>query len=174
MSAATTATARPGSPAKRTWEGSARARSQGGAREAPLPQRQLRVVRGIAPGRSTIPFVLLIATILIGALATTMVLNAKMATTAYELQKASTELDVVEDHVETVRGQVNDAAAPDALADRAVELGMVPAAAPGVVDLRSGTVTGGSAAGAPGAGGAGSARGAPNAGGAAGDGASGQ
>ncbi|WP_159626491.1 hypothetical protein [Actinomyces sp. zg296] len=159
MSAAIAATARPTSPTKRTWEGGARPRPQRGAREAPLPQRQLRVVRGIAPGRSAIPFMLLIAAILIGALAITMVLNAKMAATAYELQKASTELDVVQDHLETVRGQVNDAAAPDALAKRAAELGMVPAAAPGVVDLRNGTVTGGSAAGAPGAGGAPSAGG---------------
>ncbi|WP_366181417.1 hypothetical protein ABXS69_04930 [Actinomyces timonensis] len=164
MSAATAATARPSSPTKRTWEGGARVRSQGVVREAPLPQRQLRVVRGIAPGRSVIPFALLIVTILISALVTTMVLNAKMAATAYDLQKASTELDVIQDHVETVRGQVNDAAAPDALAKRAAELGMVPAPAPGVVDLRSGTVTGGSAAGTPGASVAGGADGAPSAG----------
>ena len=52
-----------------------------------------------------------------------------------------------------------DAAAPDALAKRASELGMVPAAAPGVVDLRSGTVTGGSAAGATGAAGSGGSSG---------------
>ena len=160
MSAATVATARPTSPTTRTWEGSRRAaRPQAGAQEASRSQRQLRVVRGIAPGRSTIPFVLLIAAILVGALATTMVLNAKMAATAYDLQKASAELDVVQDRVETVRGQVNDAAAPDALAKRASELGMVPAAAPGVVDLRSGTVTGGSAAGATGAAGSGGSSG---------------
>ncbi|ARD41894.1 hypothetical protein [Actinomyces gaoshouyii] len=174
MSAAT-ATARPTSPAPTTWEGERRAvRPRSGVRESSPSQRQLHVVRGIAPGRSTIPFVLLIAAILVGALATTMVLNAKMAATAYDLQKASAELDVVQDHVETVRGQVNAAAAPDALAKRAAELGMVPAAAPGVVDLRGGTVTGGSAAGAPGASGAGGADGAASAPSAGSTGASGQ
>lgn len=109
-------------------------------------QPQLYVVRGLAPARSTLPFILLIVAILIGALATSMVLNARMADTAYKMQKAQIELNVVNDHIDTVQGQVLDESSPEQLAQRASELGMVPAQAPGVVDLTSSTVSGGTAA----------------------------
>ena len=48
--------------------------------------------------------------------------------------------------------QVQEASAPDALANRAKELGMVPAAAPGVVDVDKGQLTEGTPAQAPKAG----------------------
>ncbi|WP_303325018.1 hypothetical protein [Actinomyces radicidentis] len=125
----------------------ARARRPRARREASeSEQPQLYVVRGLAPARSTLPFILLIVAILIGALATSMVLNARMAGTAYKMQKAQIELNVVNDHIDTVQGQVLDESSPEQLAQRAAALGMVPAQAPGVVDLTSSTVSGGTAA----------------------------
>ena len=47
---------------------------------------------------------------------------------------------------------MQEASAPDALANRAKELGMVPAAAPGVVDVDKGQLTEGTPAQAPKAG----------------------
>ena len=83
---------------------------------------------------------------LAGALITSMLLNAKMADTAYRMKEKQIELNVAEDHVETLRTQVQEASAPDALAGRAKELGMVPAAAPGVVDVNKGQLTEGTPA----------------------------
>lgn len=133
----------------------ASARSQTGAparsrRTRPVEEvtrrPRLRVVRGVAPARTTLPFLLLVVVILAGALVSSMVLNAQMASTAYRMQQAQVELDVVNDHVVTLQTQVQEASAPNSLAQRAAELGMVPAAAPGVIELSSGTVTGGTAA----------------------------
>ena len=89
-----------------------------------------------------IAFILVLA----GALITSMLLNAKMADTAYRMKEKQIELNVAEDHVETLRTQVQEASAPDALAGRAKELGMVPAAAPGVVDVNKGQLTEGTPA----------------------------
>ena len=55
-------------------------------------------------------------------------------------------INVVNDHIDTVRSQVEDAAAPDHLARRAGELGMVPAGVPGVIDLTDSSLSGGRAA----------------------------
>ena len=63
---------------------------------------------------------------LAGALITSMLLNAKMADTAYRMKEKQVELNVAEDHVETLRTQVQEASAPDALAGRAKELGWCP------------------------------------------------
>ena len=109
-------------------------------------QPQLHVVRGVAPARATMPFLLVVVAILVGALAASMFLNAKMADTAYKMKTAQAELNVLNDHIETVRSDVQKASAPDTLASRAAELGMVPAAAPGVVDLPASTLSGGTAA----------------------------
>ena len=102
---------------------------------APQERPALYVVRGFAPARSTVPFIMVIVLILAGALAASMLLNASMAATAFRMQSTEVELNVVNDHIVTVRSQVEDASAASSLTKRAAELGMVPAAAPGVIDL---------------------------------------
>lgn len=130
-----------------------RVRTEPVARPRPADQHEapeLRVVRGVVPARATLPFLLLVVVILAGALIASMILNAQMADTAFKMKAAQVELNVLSDHIETVRADVQDVSAPDALAARAAELGMVPAAAPGVVDLNSSTVAGGAPAAEPG------------------------
>nr|WP_300337715.1 hypothetical protein [Actinomyces sp.] len=112
----------------------------------PQERPALYVVRGIAPARSTVPFIMVVVLILAGALAASMLLNASMAATAFRMQSAQVELNVVNDHIDTVRSQVQDASAADHLTQRATELGMVPAGAPGVVDLGSSQLSAGQAA----------------------------
>lgn len=101
------------------------------------------MVRSAVPARATVPFLVLVALILAGALVASMVLNAGMADTAFKMHKAQIELNVVNDHIVTVRTELQKSSAPGTLAERASELGMVPAGAPGVVDLSQGTVSGG-------------------------------
>ncbi|CAM2730972.1 hypothetical protein ACSL103130_00050 [Actinomyces slackii] len=118
--------------------------SAGRAQDSARPA--LRVIRSAAPSRSTLPFLAIIILILSGALVASMLLNAQMADTAYQMKDKQIELNVMNDHVETLRTQVQEASAPDSLASRAEELGMVPAGAPGVVDLESSSLSGGAPA----------------------------
>ncbi|MCR2052605.1 hypothetical protein NSA19_07045 [Actinomyces bowdenii] len=119
----------------------ARARSQ-----APASRPNLRVIRAAAPARSTLPFLAMNIIILAGALVASMLLNAQMASTAYRMKEVQVEVNIMNDHVETLRTQVQEASAPDTLAAKATELGMVPAGAPGVVDLNGNRLTNGTAA----------------------------
>ena len=110
------------------------------------------MVRSVVPRRSTVPFILLVSMILVGALAASMLLNAHMAGIAFKMKAAQVELNVINDHIDTVRSQVEQASSSEALAERASQLGMVPAGSPGVVDLSSAAVTGGAPAESPDAG----------------------
>ena len=144
-----TATARVTRPiaTRRTAQASGSTSTQGRTEAGSVKRPQLRVVSGASrAASSSLPFLTLIIFVLAGALITSMLLNAKMADTAYRMKEKQVELNVAEDHVETLRTQVQEASAPDALAGRAKELGMVPAAAPGVVDVNKGQLTEGTPA----------------------------
>lgn len=108
---------------------------------APVRRPTVRLVRAAAPARSAVPGLIAVVLLLAVALVASMLLNAAMADTAFKMHKAQIELSTVEDHIDTVRTELQRASAPDALAQRASELGMVPAGAPGVVDLSTGTTT---------------------------------
>ena len=144
-----TATARVTRPiaTRRTAQASGSTSTQGRTEAGSVKRPQLRVVSGASrAASSSLPFLTVIILVLAGALITSMLLNAKMADTAYRMKEKQIELNVAEDHVETLRTQVQEASAPDALAGRAKELGMVPAAAPGVVDVNKGQLTEGTPA----------------------------
>ena len=143
-----TATARVTRPI--TTRRTAQASGSTGTEAGSVSRPQLRVISGASTATSSsLPFLTLIILVLAGALIASMLLNAKMADTAYRMKEKQVELNVAEDHVETLRTQVQEASAPDALADRAKDLGMVPAAAPGVVDVDKGQLTEGTPAHAP-------------------------
>lgn len=145
-----TATARVTRPAagRRTAanRGAAAGASTGSARAQASARPNLRVIRAAAPARSTLPFLAMNILILAGALIASMLLNAQMANTAYRMKEVQVEVNIMNDHVETLRTEVQEASAPDTLASKAAELGMVPAGAPGVVDLNSSQLTNGTAA----------------------------
>ena len=144
-----TATARVTRPVttRRTVQESGSTSTQGRPEASSASRPQLRVISGASRATSSsLPFLALVIMVLAGALVASMLLNAKMADTAYRMKEKQVELNVAEDHVETLRTQVQEASAPDALAGRAKELGMVPAAAPGVVDVNKGQLTEGTPA----------------------------
>lgn len=147
-----TATARVTRPiaTRRTAQTSGSTGTQGRVEAGDVKRPQLRVVSGASQvASSSLPFLTLVIMVLAGALIASMLLNAKMADTAYRMKEKQVELNVTEDHVETLRTQVQEASAPDALASRAKDLGMVPAAAPGIVDVEKGQLTQGAPAQAP-------------------------
>ena len=144
-----TATARVTRPVttRRSVQESGSTSTQGRPEASSASRPQLRVISGASRATSSsLPFLALVIMVLAGALVASMLLNAKMADTAYRMKEKQVELNVAEDHVETLRTQVQEASAPDALAARAKELGMVPAAAPGVVDVENGRLTEGTPA----------------------------
>ena len=147
-----TATARVTRPitTRRTAQESGFTSTQGRTEVGAGNRPRLRVVSGASRATSSsLPFLALVIMVLAGALVASMLLNAKMADTAYRMKEKQVELNVAEDHVETLRTQVQEASAPDALAARAKELGMVPAAVPGVIDVENGRLTEGAPAQAP-------------------------
>ena len=62
------------------------------------------------------------------------------------MQAAQVQLGVANDHVATLADQVQKASSPSSLTQAAQRLGMVPSGAPGVVDLTTSTVSGGTPA----------------------------
>ncbi|RRD29395.1 hypothetical protein [Actinomyces bowdenii] len=149
MSATATARAARPAAARRTatsWSGAAAGAGARARGQAPASRPDLRVIRAAAPARSTLPFLAMNIIILAGALVASMLLNAQMASTAYRMKEVQVEVNIMNDHVETLRTQVQEASAPDTLAAKAAELGMVPAGAPGVVDLNGNRLTNGTAA----------------------------
>ena len=114
-----TATARVTRPitTRRTAQASGSTGTQGRTEAGSVSRPQLRVISGASTATSSsLPFLTLIILVLAGALIASMLLNAKMADTAYRMKEKQVELNVAEDHVETLRTQVQEASAPDALA----------------------------------------------------------
>ena len=101
-----TATARVTRPiaTRRTAQASGSTSTQGRAEAGAVNRPQLRVVSGASrAASSSLPFLTVIILVLAGALISSMLLNAKMADTAYRMKEKQIELNVAEDHVETLR-----------------------------------------------------------------------
>ena len=142
------------SRATASWEGAGQARPSRPRRGEPrraerseaTARPRLSVVQGLAASRSTLPFLLGVVFILVAVLVSSMALNAAMADTAYRMQAAQVQLGVANDHVATLADQVQKASSPSSLTQAAQRLGMVPSGAPGVVDLTTSIVSGGTPA----------------------------
>lgn len=102
------------------------------------PRPALRVVRSPRGARSVAGYLLLCATILLAALVTALLLNTHMAVAAYDIHDAQQELNQLEEEEGTLRQQVEEAGTPSRLAERADELGMIPAEEIGYVSLTDG------------------------------------
>ena len=101
-----TATARVTRPitTRRTAQASGSTGTQGRTEAGSVSRPQLRVISGASTATSSsLPFLTLIILVLAGALIASMLLNAKMADTAYRMKEKQVELNVAEDHVETLR-----------------------------------------------------------------------
>lgn len=100
----------------------------------------LQVVSAPEPARSLVPYVMLLVVILMGAMVGALFLNTSMAQTSFEIQSKQLELQQMQRHEASLRGEVETAASPGSLQSAATELGMVPAAEVGHLDLASKSV----------------------------------
>ncbi len=103
------------------------------SRPAPARPPALRLLPAPAPNLSRGPFIVLILALVILGTIGLLVLNTVIAADSFraeELVQRNAELAVAE---QELRRQVADGLAPEALAEAARDLGMIPAGAPGFV-----------------------------------------
>ncbi|NQD90038.1 hypothetical protein HP499_19820 [Paenarthrobacter sp. CM16] len=101
----------------------------------------LSVVRS-APGRRRTPFVVLCFVAMAAALLTVLVLNISVSTAQYQLVQLKAEAATLNKENQDLTQRKQNFEAPQNLAAKAAELGMVPSTVKGQIDLNTMTVTG--------------------------------
>lgn len=95
--------------------------------------RRLDAVRAPLQATSGVPFLVLCAVILAGALLAALLLNTSMARGSYEASRLQAEVGQVAQDVQTQQEKLR--AAESSLAERATKLGMVPAEDPTMISV---------------------------------------
>ena len=107
----------------------------------PRPVRpQLHLVPTFAKRRITWPMWLMVAAMLVAALVLPVVINTQMAVTSYEMYSMQQELNLLLDEQADLVTQAREAASPQHLAEKAGEIGLVPAGAQGYITLETGEI----------------------------------
>ena len=118
-------------------------------RPAPRPElrrdeaRELRIVEGKRPRRSVLMGTIAVVAVAIAAVVVSMILNTRMAQTAFEIREQQLQLNELEAQSWARRAPSHEAAAPPARGAAARAKGMVPARPTGFITLGTGTVEGG-------------------------------
>ncbi|GAB2930185.1 FtsB family cell division protein [Streptomyces mayteni] len=98
------------------------------------PQQRLGRLAGLVPKGSTTaartPFVLLVVLLLGSGMLGLLFLNASLNEGSFELSELRRETQELTDQQQELQAEVDGYSAPDALAERARELGMVPGGPP--------------------------------------------
>ncbi|MFB4197573.1 FtsB family cell division protein [Streptomyces carpaticus] len=114
-------------------------------RREPGPQTRIARLTGLVPaGRGSAartPFVLLIVLLLGTGMLGLLLLNASLNQGSFELSELRRQSQELTDEQQALQAEVDAFSAPGALAERARDLGLVPAGPPAFLD-RDGTVRG--------------------------------
>ncbi|WP_328957175.1 cell division protein FtsL [Kitasatospora purpeofusca] len=113
----------------------------GGAGSRVLPGQGGRARITVRPGRSVrgrMPFAVLVVLLLGAGLLGLLALNTALNEGSFELSRLNRQTTVLTDEQQGLQHQIDQNSAPDALARRAVELGMVPAGGMAFLDLPNG------------------------------------
>lgn len=143
MSSAIPTTTRPSGPARRPTT-------------APLPgrgpdradvRRRLTVVPPAAPSRAPAraartPFVVLVLLMIAGGFLGLLLLNTTITQDAFTVAQLEERANLLVDREQALEQQLAVEASPQRLAERAAEIGMVPAGAPAFIDTTDGSVLG--------------------------------
>ena len=123
----------------------ATARALPGITPGPGPSRKARTPLSLvrsAPQKRRAPFVVLCFGLLAVALMAVLVLNISVSTAQYQLVQLRSEQSTLTKQNQDLTQQVQNFDAPQNLAAKATELGMVASSAKGQIDLSTLTVTG--------------------------------
>lgn len=105
------------------------------------PRTPLSLVRS-APGKRRTPFVVLCFVAMAAALLTVLVLNISVSTAQYQLVQLKAEAATLNKENQDLTQKKQNFEAPQNLAAKAAELGMVPSTVKGQIDLNTMAVTG--------------------------------
>ncbi len=105
------------------------------------PVTGLQVVPNPAPSKGFFRTAAICALVLLLALGTAFFLNTQMVHGAYEIKRATIELNELKANVDTIRGEVIMVSSAQGLQDKAVKIGMVPATDVRYLDFKTGEVT---------------------------------
>jgi len=97
-----------------------------GVRETPLVKSPLKA-------KSAIGFLFICGTVLVTALVAVLVLNTNVINGSFELAKLQTQIRQIDQDIQDRREQLSRAEA--SLSDRALELGLIPAANPEPINI---------------------------------------
>ena len=103
---------------------------------------RLRIVRAPQHAATRVPFIVLCVSLLAASLLGALLLNTAMAQTSFVLQEQQVRLARLAERQQELGQQVEIAASPQVLAQRARAAGMVPAPAPAFLSLADGAVIG--------------------------------
>lgn len=101
---------------------------------------KLALVPTPAPARGFIGTLILCATLFLGAFGVVFFLNTQMVATAYEVQDVNQRINEAAATEATLMDEVVNVSTPSGLAQRADELGLVPAEDIRHLDLKTGSV----------------------------------
>ncbi|MGV9263626.1 cell division protein FtsL [Kitasatospora sp. NPDC003701] len=114
----------------------------GGAGSAVLPGQGGRARITVRPGRRPVrgrtPFAVLVVVLLAAGLLGLLALNTALNEGSFELSRLQRQTTVLTDEQQGLQHQIDQNSAPDALARRAAELGMVPAGGLAFLDVPNG------------------------------------
>ncbi len=99
---------------------------------------RITVRPGKRPVRRRTPFAVLIVVLLAGGLLGLLALNTALNEGSFELSRLQKQTTVATDEQQSLQHQIDQNSAPDALARRAAELGMVPAGGMAFLDVQNG------------------------------------
>lgn len=94
-------------------------------------------------GRVAWPLIIVLFVTVVLTLALPLVMNTQMAQRAYEIREMKVELAELKTQTGALERELMAVGSPQELAEKAESLGLVPAAAIGVISLDEGTVEGG-------------------------------
>lgn len=126
--------ARPGRSAGSTY---GRPLSVGRGGSAPT----LQLVRGPAVSRPMGPYLLLLISIIFGAMAFCLMLNTQMAVTSYQIHDTRAQLVELKETQQTLKAEVEKLGSPEYLRQAAEEIGMTPPQTTYIMNLEHGTIT---------------------------------
>lgn len=104
---------------------------------------QLRVIEGLSPQRARIPMLIIGLVVVILSVAVPLILQTRMAHTAFEIRKYQLELNAVNAQTWTIQTELRAAESAISLEKKARAIGMVPAQVSGTISLSNGVVDGG-------------------------------
>jgi hypothetical protein len=105
-----------------------------------LPRATVNAMAAPDYSRSLVPFVAMCVVIVVGSLVAVLLLNTTMTQRAYETRDLRTQLSQFQDQRSELLATLEQDASPQALAQAAQALGMVPAPRVGFVTIQSGSV----------------------------------